>query len=94
MILINGVRWKVFKVPPSNPYLFTSEGHTALGCCDRIEHTIYICNKLKGRKLKQVLCHEITHAYLYSRNILLPPKEEEMVAEIFRKYGFKIIEIT
>ena len=94
MILINGVRWKIFRVSPSNPYLSTPEGKVALGCCDRVEHTIYINNKLKGKKLKQVLCHEITHAVLYSNNVLMLPKEEEIVAEIFRKYGFKIIELT
>ena len=44
-------------------------GEFTIGVCDDNTKTIYISNLLKGEKLKQVLCHEIVHAAMFSYNV-------------------------
>lgn len=94
MIRINGIRWKIRIVSPSNPQLFTPEGQPAFGCCNNIDKTIYISNKLDRKKLKQVLCHEIVHAVMYSYQVGLTYQEEENVANLIMTYGEEIIDLT
>jgi hypothetical protein len=43
----------------------------ALGCCDNNTRIIYIANDVKKDYLKKVLCHELTHAAMFSYNIKL-----------------------
>lgn len=94
MIIINGIRWDLLLVPPSNPALQMPHGKQALGCCDNFTHIIYINKELSKRKIKEVLRHEITHAVIYSHNISLTPREEETVVEVVTKYGRKINGLT
>ena len=46
-------------------------GLKALGSCDDKTSTIYINRRLEEDKLYHVLCHEITHAFMFSYNIKL-----------------------
>lgn len=94
MIIINGIRWNLALVPSFNPVLLTPEGKQALGCCDNFFHIIYINKELPKRKIKKVICHEITHAVIYSYNIALTPREEETVVEVITNYGRKINRLT
>lgn len=94
MIIINGARWNVVLVPPSSSMLLTPNNKQAFGCCDNFSHTIYINKELPRRKIKEVICHEITHAVIYSNDILLTSREEEAVVEVITKYGRKINRLT
>ena len=62
--------------------------------CDDQHKTIYIYQGLKKYLLKKVLCHEITHAAMYSYNINLSLEQEELLADLLSTYGEEIIEIA
>jgi len=44
--------------------------------------------------LKKVLCHEITHAAMFSYNVNLSLEQEELVADLISTYGEEIVYIT
>lgn len=69
-------------------------GEFTIGVCDDNTKTIYISNLLRGEKLKQVLCHEIVHAAMFSYNVELDYEQEELLANLIAIYGKKIVQIT
>lgn len=91
---VNGVEWSVRLVAPLHPMLLTPWQTHALGVCDKVTQTIYIDKTLQPAQFKQVLCHEIVHAVMFSYGILLSYDEEEMVAEIITEFGDEIIRLT
>lgn len=66
-------------------------GLYSLGACDDIEKGIFISNSLTKEKTKKVLCHEITHAAMFSYNIDLTIEQEELLADLLATYGQEII---
>ena len=74
--------------------LLRSDGSMTLGTCDDITKTIYINDELSDRKMKKVLCHEITHSAMFSYNIDLSYEQEELLADLIASYGQQIISIT
>ena len=94
MIKINGERWRTIMVPHDHHMLRKSNGQLAIGACDDYTKTIYINNTLKGKMLKKVLCHELTHAAMFSYNIELSHDQEELLADIIATYGEEIIAMT
>lgn len=94
MIKINGETWKLFLVSPNHPMLKTPIGTFTLGACDNISHSIFINQNLNSRKMKKVLCHEITHAAMFSYNVELTLEQEELLADLLATYGSEIIEVT
>ena len=54
----------------------------------------YINNDLNGVSLKKALCHEITHAVIFSYNVDLTIEQEELFANLISIYGDEIIYIT
>lgn len=93
-MIINGVRWRVRLVSPAHPLLLTPWLTHALGVCDKVTQTICVDKTLSPQLLKEVLCHEIVHAFMYSYMIDLSYSEEELVAELMSKYGEDILEQT
>ena len=93
-MIINGVRWRVRLVSPAHPMLLTPWKTHALGVCDKVTQTICIDETLHRTQLKQVLCHELVHAFMYSYNIDLSYEEEEIVAELMSIYGNDILRQT
>mgnify|MGYP005610541805 FL=1 len=93
-MIINGVRWRVRLVSPAHPLLLTPWKTHALGVCDKITQTICVDKTLSPHLLKEVLCHELVHAFMFSYAIDLSYEEEEMVAEIISQYGEDIIQRT
>ena len=69
-------------------------GEFTIGVCDDNTKTIYLSNLLKGEKLKQVLCHEIVHAAMFSYNVELGYEQEELLANLIAIYGKEIVQIT
>lgn len=94
MFIINNVSWKISIVPKNFPLLKRPSGEYAIGACDNLTRTIYINNNLQKNLLKKVLCHEITHAAMFSYNVNLSFDQQELVADLISTYGDEIIFIT
>jgi hypothetical protein len=94
MFIINGEEWRVLFVPEHDVSLLKPNGDFAIGACDDYTKTIYLNEFLEGDYLNQVLCHEITHAAMFSYNVALSLAQEELVAELMAIFGEEIIEIT
>lgn len=94
MFNINGEDWRVLLVSPNHPGLRRSNGTYALGMCSNTEKTIYINDELDTFMRKKVLCHEVTHAAMFSYNVNLSIEQEEIVADLVATYGQEIIHIT
>ena len=94
MFNINGYDWKVKLVSPNHPQLQRSDGLWTIGSCNNNLRIIYISDMLDEQMLWKVLCHEITHAAMFSYNILLTIDQEELLADLVATYGYEIIEIT
>ena len=94
MFKINGEMWRVLLVSPFHYSLLKSDGTYTLGVCDDRTKTIYINGDLNDEKFNKVLCHEITHAAMFSYNIELSLEQEEVIADLFATYGQEIIHIT
>ena len=94
MFNINGVDWEIKLVSPNHPKVKRSNGSEALGSCDDTTKTIYISEAVPDFKLKKVLCHEITHAAMFSYNVSLNLDQEELVADLIATYGAEIIDVT
>ena len=92
--LINGQIWHLSIVPPTFPSLLTLSGDYTLGCCDSNTMTIYIADGLSDFKFRKILCHELTHAAMYSYQVELSRDQEELLADIISTYGYEIIYIT
>ena len=94
MFLINNIYWKLSFVPSNFPLLQRMDGSYTIGACDNLTRTIYINNMLQGVLMRKVLCHEITHAAMFSYNIDLTAEQEQLVADLIATYGDQIIYIT
>lgn len=94
MININGVEWRILLVSPFHPGLQRSDQSYSLGTCDYQTQTIYITNDLKEQYLWKVLSHELTHAAMFSYEIILSWEQEEIVADLIATYGQEIVYIT
>lgn len=94
MFLINGIYWKLAFVSPDYPLLQRMSGEFSIGACDNLTRTIYINETLTGKLLKKVLCHEITHAAMFSYNVQLTLEQEQLIADLISTYGDEIIYIT
>ena len=94
MITINGEHWRIVMCSIYHPMLIRSDGSVAIGACDDASKTIYLNGNLRGDFLKKVLCHELTHAAMFSYNVELTIEQEELLAELIATYGEEIIDIT
>lgn len=92
--VINGLGWRVRIVPPTHPMLLTNRNTFTLGCCDNSTKTIYIADGLDEVKFRKVLAHEVTHAAMFSYNVILTLDQEELLADIFSTYGDEIVAVT
>lgn len=94
MFNINGENWRILLVSPNHPKLQLSTGDYSVGACDDMTKAIYISEGLNDSFFKKVLCHEITHAAMFSYNIEINLEQEELLAELIATYGQEIIHIT
>ena len=94
MFTINGESWQVVLVPNNHFMLTRRDGSQSVGACDDPTKTIYISDQIENELFKKVLCHEITHAAMFSYNVDLTIEQEEILAELIATYGAEIIAIT
>ena len=91
MININGEYWRILLVSPYHPQLRRGDGSYTIGACDDIVKTIYICEDINPKLMKKVLCHELTHAAMFSYNIEMNLAQEELFADLVATYGQEIV---
>ena len=94
MININGEKWRILLVPPDHSELKNSRGEPVWGVCDDYYKIIFLNEDLDDFTLKQVLCHELVHACMFSSDVELTIEQEELVATLIMTYGEEIIEMT
>lgn len=94
MVNINGEQWRLVFTSANHPMLMRSDGTYTIGACNDSLKTIYICENLNPELTKKVLCHELTHAAMFSYNIELTLEQEELLADLIATYGQEIISIT
>ncbi len=94
MFTINHETWLVKFTHPYHDVFIMDNGEYTIGVCDDNTKTIYLASTLKGKELRQVLCHEIVHAAMFSYNIELNYEQEELLANIIAIFGKEIIQIT
>ena len=93
-ITINDIEWEIVYVPLDSDLLLRSNGTQTIGVCDNNTQIIYIGDSLRGDLLEKVLCHEITHAAMFSYGVQLTVDQEELIADLIATYGEEIIETT
>lgn len=91
MFKVNGEYWEIKLVPFNHAVL-----NGSIAVCDDINKTIYVAEDVLNNDylLRKVLYHEITHATMFSYNIALHIKEEELLADLVATYGQEIILIA
>lgn len=94
MIRIVDSLWRVVLVDPENPVLMRPNGTYTLGCCYNHDKTIYISNSLSQAKQRQVLAHELTHAFIFELDIKIPVREEEKICNMVADYGENIFDMV
>ena len=78
-------------VSPNHPSLQLPNGKYSIGACDDKTKCVYISEGLSSQKSRQVLCHELTHAAMFSYNVDLSLEQEELMADLIATYGQEII---
>lgn len=94
MFKINGEVWRILLVSPYHPMLRMFDGTFTIGSCNDETKTIYIADDLEAQLMKKVLCHEVTHAAMFSYNVFLTYEQEELIADLLATYGEEIVDIT
>ena len=94
MFLINNIYWKLAFVSPNFPLLKRLNEQYSIGACDNLTRTIYLNENLKGNLLKKVLCHELTHAAMFSYGVNLSLQQQQLIADLISTYGEEIIYTT
>lgn len=89
-VLINGISWKIVFTNNFDE-LTKMDGTVTLGITDLDKRTIFLFSLLKGRMLRKVLIHELTHAFMFSYDFYLSIEEEEFICSFLSSYGDEII---
>lgn len=90
---INGIEWQIMFVNPNHNKLRRSDGSITIGMTDGKTNTVYLNNRLYGKLLERVLCHEICHCICFSYDIKMSIEQEEIIAEWVSLYGRKVINL-
>lgn len=90
-MIINGLSWRVRFVSPTHPMLLTPSHTYALGVCDKPTQTIYINETIPNWKVRKVIIHELTHAFVFSYGESFSYEDEERVADFVSNYAQNIV---
>lgn len=91
MFTVNGKTWNIDFVEPLNRNLMRSDNVYTLGVTDNSLKTIFLSNKLHGKMLDKVLCHELVHVYSFENDCEIDIQTEEIIADFMSLYGRDII---
>ena len=91
MFTVNGETWNIDFVDRLNRNLMRSDNVYNLGVTDNSLKTIFLSNKLHGKMLDKVLCHELVHVYSFENDCEIDIQTEEIIADFMSLYGREII---
>lgn len=91
MFTVNGKTWNIDFVEPLNRNLMRSDNVYTLGVTDNSLKKIFLSNKLYGKMLDKVLCHELVHVYSFENDCEIDIQTEEIIADFMSLYGRDII---
>lgn len=96
-LVINGIFWRVVRVPPGDPRLVDRTGTHTVATTDPLTRTVHLSSALVPPLLDRVLLHEVAHAVAMSYGLLetlhgfLPYRYwvpvEEWAAQTVEGYG-------
>lgn len=92
---INELLWQILEVDPDDKLLLDEKGRSCYGICQNGSLKIYVDNSLPLDFKRQVIIHELGHAFIDS--YMLSKKEkysEEEVVEFVAIYAKRILDIT
>ena len=94
MFAVNGIEWNFRLVEPYNDMLRRSDNSITLGVTDNNLKTVFLNNRLKGRMLDKVLCHEIVHTFCFSYGCTFDMQTEEIIADFLSTYGREVFDVA
>lgn len=94
MFQVANKNWNLSLVEPFNDNLMRSDGVYTLGVTDNNVKTVFLNNRLRGKMLDKVLCHEITHVFCFEYNLSLPIETEELIADFLATYGREVFDVA
>lgn len=94
MFQVGGENWNLSLVEPYNTNLMRSDGVYTLGVTDNNQKTVFINNRLRGRMLEKVICHELVHVFCFENELNLPIETEELIADFLATYGREVFEVA
>ena len=74
--------------------LIRSYNWITLGATDNNLKTVFLNNRLKGRMLEKVLCHEIVHTFCFSYGCTFDIQTEEIIADFLATYGREVFDVA
>ena len=92
--VVNGIEWNLNLVEPCNDMLRRSDNSITLGATDNNLKTVFLNNRLKGRMLEKVLCHEIVHTFCFSYGCTFDIQTEEIIADFLATYGREVFDVA
>ena len=94
MFVVNGIEWNLNLVEPCNDMLRRSDNSITLGATDNNLKTVFLNNRLKGRMLEKVLCHEIVHTFCFSYGCTFDIQTEEIISDFLATYGREVFDVA
>lgn len=91
---INCEKWHIFCIEPTSEHLMRSDNVYTLGVTDNNLKTIFVNNRLRGRMLDKVVCHELVHVFSFSHDLNIPIDTEEIIADFLATYGRNIFTVA
>lgn len=88
---VNGNVWKIVYCNPSSKNLMRSDKTYTLGVCDNGKKCIFLSDRLSGKMLDKVICHELTHVYSFENECSFDIQTEEIIADFLSLFGRDII---
>lgn len=91
---MGGVTWYIIFVGEYDRILMRSDGTFTVGVTDWNTKSIYLSNRLSGRFLEKVLCHELCHVASFTYGLKIDIETEEIIANFMSLYGREILNIA
>lgn len=90
----NNNLWKIEFVDSSADVLLRGDGSRSVAVTDNVSKTVSVSNAIDGDFLRKVICHELTHVFMFEYNIFIKLEAEEFICDFVATYGTDIINLT
>lgn len=94
-VSINGIEYEIIEVEPMHSMLL-AEGKRCSGTCHYHQQEIYLSESLKPDSKYSILCHELSHAFLFETQLDKKSENfsEEELCDFMGMYGKSIMQIA